>query len=183
MPAAICCAFSPGDLSFALALARSLALFLGLSLFLPLPLSFQTTWEKIKRQDAEAAEAAYTLRIKEREFHREKQFEQEQRDYYEKTQQTQDGLSKRIAQMRMKSTPQTAVEASVSVKTKQAVEDSSQEKEVVDFHSQDPLVIFLDNKAKNKSLIDRLQEERGVQSLTSRRVEQPSAQELQELGQ
>lgn len=144
----------------------------------------QTTWEKIKRQDAEAEEAAKILRIKEREFQRDRQIAQQHRDYYEKTKQTQESLSKRIAQMGMKSTPLAAVEASVSVKTKQVVEDPKPKRQEVDVHSQDPLVIFLDNKLKTKSLTDRLLEEKGIQSFKEDRKvrELPTADELRELG-
>jgi Tfp pilus assembly protein PilE len=118
--------------------------------------SWETTWEKIKRQDAEAAEEAKALRIKEREYAKERAAAQQQKDYYLKTLATQASLEKRIAQMRMK-TQKDAVEASVSVKTKEVVPDLKPAAQEKDFHSQDPLVIFFDNRSKNKALADRLQ--------------------------
>jgi len=121
--------------------------------------SWETTWEKIKRQDAEAAEEAKALRIKEREYAKERAAAQQQKDYYLKTLATQASLEKRIAQMRMKGNEgkKTAVEASVSVKTKEVVPDLKPAAQEKDFHSQDPLVIFFDNRSKNKALADRLQ--------------------------
>ena len=142
--------------------------------------SWETTWEKIKRQDAEAAEAAKAIRIKEREYERERAVVQQQREYYLQTAATQSSLEKRIAQMRMKSGQRPAVEASVSVKTKEVLPDAETAAQVKDFHSQvytlclcssfpqcdcllkpihnqDPLVIFFDDKAKTRSLADRLQ--------------------------